>query len=109
VTFFGFFPPTAVFGFYFPNTDDCCWWKNAMSATLSVLYITRKLFFHFSIFPQYSVFIFQILLLAEKCNERDPQCAVNYPKVIFPFFHFSTAFGFYYPNTVRRKKWQKKW
>ncbi len=32
------------------------------------------------------VFIFQILY-GRKSGKRDPQCFVNYPKVIFPFFH----------------------
>jgi hypothetical protein len=54
-------------------------------------------FFHFSIFPLYSVFpYYRKIIKPEYCcwrknehDEHDPQCqcVVNYPKVNFPFFH----------------------
>ncbi len=93
----------------------CCWRKNERdpqctvvggktSMTLSVLLLAEKWArpsvsvccklpeSYFSIFALYSFFPnYGKIIKPEYCcwwkNEHDPQCVVNYPKVIFPFFH----------------------
>jgi hypothetical protein len=79
--------------FYFLNT---VWWKK-WRARPSVSVCCKLPESYFST-VLYLVFIFQILKCG-KSGECNPQCQcdVNYPKVIFPFFH-RTVFGFYFPN-----------